>query len=63
MDVVDRIMSRLYKQKGIVQHSKRKYDDDADEYPLKRILLCPECNKAVTKWKSLSKTGDYHHYY
>ena len=63
LDIVDKIMNRLYRQKWIVEHSKRKYDDDADEYPLKRILLCPECDKAVTKRKSLSKTGDYHHYY
>lgn len=63
MDIFHKIMQRLHKNKSIVDHKKRKYDQDVDQYPLKRILLCPECHKWVTKWKSLSKTGDYHHYY
>jgi len=58
-----KIQSRLkwYKQNSWFE--KKKYDEDADEYPLKRILLCPICNKHMTKRKSKSKTWDYHHYY
>lgn len=63
MDTMDKIVKRLEKDYGMVTHKKRKYDQDADEYPLKRILLCPECHKGATKWKSKSKTWDYHHYY
>ncbi len=63
LEIVDKIMRRLYKDWDITNHKKRAYDEDASEYPLKRILLCPKCDKAVTKWKSKSKTWDYHHYY
>lgn len=62
LDTVDKIMVRLKKYKW-VNDKKKVFDEDIDEYPLKRVLLCPECNKAVTKWKSLSHTWDYHHYY
>lgn len=62
-DIMHRIMVRLEKDKALADHRPKAYDEDADEYPLKRILLCPECDRAVTKWKSRSKTGDYHHYY
>lgn len=63
LDTVDKIMNRLHKNKWTVDYKKRGYDQDADEYPLKRILLCPECDRTMTKWKSKSHTGDYHHYY
>lgn len=42
---------------------KKKYDEDDDDYPLKRIVRCPLCDKAMSKWRSLSKTKAYHHYY
>lgn len=63
VDTMHKIQMRLENDYWTLNHTKRKYDQDADLYPLKRILLCPECHKWVTKWKSLSKTGDYHHYY
>lgn len=58
-----KIQSRLkwYKQNSWFE--KKKYDEDADEFPLKRILLCPECNRHMTKRKSKSKTWDLHPYY
>ena len=62
MNTIDKIMIRLNKYRWI-DHEKRAYDQDVDDYPLKRVLLCPECHKAVTKWKSKSHTWDYHHYY
>jgi len=62
-ECANKIAKRLYKDWDILNHKKRGYDQDADEYPLKRILLCPECHKWVTKRKSKSETGDYHHYY
>ncbi len=62
-DIMHKIMVRLKKDKDLTGHKQKAYDEDADEYPLKRILLCPECNRWVTKRKSKSKTGDYHHYY
>ena len=62
-EVMHKIVWRLEKDYGVANHKKKKYDEDADEYPLKRILLCPECDKAVTKRKSKSHTWDYHHYY
>lgn len=62
LNTVDRIMIRLKKYRW-VEMWKRAYDQDIDEYPLKRLLLCPECGKAVTKRKSKSHTWDYHHYY
>ena len=63
LEIVDKIMKRLYKETEITKYAKRWYDQDIEEYPLKRLLLCPSCEKKVTKRKSLSKTGDYHHYY
>ena len=62
-DTVDKIMKRLYKNSGTTEYKKRTYDYNAEEYPLTRILHCPECDKGVTKWKSKSKTWAYHHYY
>jgi uncharacterized protein YlaI len=58
-----KIIWRLEKDYGVTNHKKKKYDEDAHEYPLKRIMLCPECDRAVTKRKSKSHTGKYHHYY
>lgn len=63
LETVDKIIKRLYKETDITKYAKRWYDQDVEEYPLKRLLLCPSCEKWVTKRKSLSKTGDYHHYY
>ena len=63
LDIFDRIIRRLEKDKTTTDISKKKYDTDLHEYPLKRILLCSECWKPVTKWKSKSHTWDYHHYY
>lgn len=62
-DTMHKILLRLEKDYWVTNHQKRKYDQDADQYPLKRILLCPECHTGVTKRKSLSHTWDYHHYY
>jgi len=61
--VVDKIIRRLEKDKPTTSLRKKKYDTDLYEYPLKRILLCPECWKPMTKRKSLSHTWDYHPYY
>jgi len=58
-----KILQRLNKDKDVLNHKKRAYDQDADQYPLKRLLLCSECHKGVTKRKSRSKTGAYHDYY
>ena len=62
-ETMHKIIWRLEKDYGVTNHKKKKYDEDADEYPLKRIMLCPECDRAVTKRKSKSHTGKYHHYY
>ena len=58
-----KILSRLKWYKANSWFEKKKYDEDADEFPLKRILLCPECHKKMTKRKSRSKTWDLHPYY
>ena len=63
LDIADKILRKLKAYKTWPDFQKRKYDEDSDDYPLKRVLLCPECNKPVTKRKSLSKTWDYHPYY
>jgi|GEM_PF-6609819 len=63
MDTFHKIQMRLQEQYGTSRYATKKYDYDADEYPLKRILRCPECDKGVTKRKSKSKTGAYHPYY
>lgn len=62
-DTMHKILWRLEKDYWVANHKKKKYDEDADEYPLKRILLCPECDRAVTKRKSLSEHSWYYHYY
>jgi hypothetical protein len=43
LDIVDKIIRRLEKDKPTTSLRKKKYDTDLYEYPLKRILLCPEC--------------------
>ena len=63
LDMVDKIIRKLETNKPLTNLRKKKYDTDLHEYPLKRILLCPECWKPMTKWKSLSHTWEYHHYY
>ena len=60
-DIFDKLMRKLHNK--WVDYKKRKYDTNSEEYPLTRILLCPECHKWMTKWKSKSHTWDYHHYY
>ena len=62
LDIVDKIMRRL-KEYPSHEYKKLAYDEDIAQYPLKRVLLCSECWRPVTKWKSQSWTWDYHHYY
>ncbi len=63
LHTMEKILIRLGKYKNLTNMKTTQYNTNADDYPLRGVLLCPECDKNMTGRASKSGTGDLHYYY
>lgn len=63
LDTMNKILIKLWKYKWLANMKTKDYGANANDYPLRWVLYCPNCHKKMTWWASIWQNKWLHYYY